>query len=83
MIKLKRHLIVNSVMSIFEDLERLPYEDKEEFMKTHQSMLRETMYDPDIIDFKLIDIDAVLDKERTLVRTLYKRDSYWFSHKSL
>ncbi len=55
-------------------MERLPEEDRDEFIRNHKEMLEKALAEGDRINFKVFDIDAVIEKERMMIRTLYKRD---------
>ncbi|CDW79531.1 UNKNOWN [Stylonychia lemnae] len=80
MTKLKKLLMENAVASIMEDIERLPDTDRDQFMMNHQEMLEKAMADGDYIDFKVFDIDLLLEKQRELVKNLQLRDNVWFIH---
>ena len=78
---MKKVLLERAITSILEDLERLPAQDRDSFMANNQALLEKAMsMDSDFIDFKLFDIDLIIEKQREMVRQLYRRDQIWFQH---
>eukprot|EP00347_Sterkiella_histriomuscorum_P024569 403330661 len=80
MIKMKRCLLEYAVASILEDVERLPNKDRDLFMASHQQLLEKSLMDTELINFKVYDIDLLIEKQREMVRNLHQRDLIWFQH---
>ena len=54
---MKRCILEKSLASILEDVERLPAQDRDEYIKNHQKVLELAMEEVEYIDFKKFDID--------------------------
>lgn len=80
MVKMKRVILEKAVTSILEDLERLPQADREQYTENNKNLLQNGMQEPQLIDFTVFDIDAIVDQQRALVRSLQHRDEVWFNH---
>ena len=70
MVKMKRVILEKAVTSILEDLERLPQADREQYTENNKNLLQNGMQEPQLIDFTVFDIDAIVDQQRALVRSL-------------
>lgn len=80
--KLKHAVISSATESVFEDLDRLPQADREAYLRHNERLISfaATMEGCEVGELRRFDIDALIELQRSLTRSLYKRDQLWFSH---